>query len=138
MPVTPNSIVTPQTPKSATVVASVANTDYDDIPANAAGALITAGANGARVTKIYAIPRATVTATQLQLYRSTDAGTTKRLFESALMAAYTMAATTEAPNTDFGYSDDNPLILGAGEVVYPAIGVALAAGVVFVAEWADY
>ena len=138
MPVTPNSIVTPQTPKSATVVASVANTDYDDIPANAAGALITAGANGARVTKIYAIPRATVTATQLQLYRSTDAGTTKRLFESALMAAYTMAATTEAPNTDFGYSDDSPLILGAGEVVYPAIGVALAAGVVFVAEWADY
>ena len=138
MPVTPNSIVTPQIPKSATVVASVANTEYDDIPANAAGALITAGANGARVTKIYAIPRATVTATQLQLYRSTDAGTTKRLFESALMAAYTMAATTEAPNTDFGYSDDSPLILGAGEVVYPAIGVALAAGVVFVAEWADY
>ena len=138
MPVSPNSIVTPQTPKSATVVASVANTDYDDIPANAAGALITAGPNGARVTKIYAIPRATVTATQLQLYRSTDAGTTKRLFESALMAAYTMAATTEAPTTDFGYSDDNPLILGAGEVVYPAIGVALAAGVVFVAEWADY
>ena len=75
MPVTPNSIVTPQTPKSATVVASVANTDYDDIPANAAGALITAGPNGARVTRIYAIPRGTVTATQLQLYRSTDAGT---------------------------------------------------------------
>jgi hypothetical protein len=138
MPVTPNSIVTPQTPKSATVVATVANTDYDDIPANAAGALITAGANGARVTKIYAIPRATVTATQLQLYRSADGGTTKRLFESALMVAYTMAATTEAPTTDFGYSDDNPLILSANEVVYPAIGVALAAGVVFVAEWADY
>ena len=138
MPVTPNSIVTPQTPKSATVVASVANTDYDDIPANAAGALITAGPNGARVTRIYAIPRATVTATQLQLYRSTDAGTTKRLFRCALMAAYTMAATTEAPITDFGYSDDSPLILGPNEVVYPAIGVALAAGAVFVAEWADY
>ena len=138
MPVTANSIVTPQAPKAATAVATVANTDYDDIPANAAGALVTAGTNGARVTKLYAIPRATVTATQLQLYRSADAGTTKRLFDSALMAAYTMAATTEAPTTDFGYSEDNPLILVANEVVYPAIGVALAAGVVFVAEWGDY
>lgn len=138
MAVTANSIITPQAPKAATVVATAANTDYDDIPANVAGALITAGPNGARVTRLYAIPRATVTATQLQLYRSTDAGVTKRLFESALMAAYTMAATTDCPVTDFGYSDDNPLILAAGEVVYPAIGVALAAGVVFVAEWADY
>lgn len=139
MAVTANSIITPQTPKAATVVATAANSDYDDVPANAAGALITAGANGARVTKLYAIPRATVTATQLQLYRDGDgSGAAKRLFDSALMAAYTMAQTTEAPTTDFGYSDDNPLILAAGEKVYPAIGVALAGGVVFVAEWADY
>lgn len=138
MAVSANSIITPQTPKAGTVVATAANIDYDDVPANKAAALITAGANGARVTKLYAIPRATVTATQLQLYRSADAGTTNRLFDSALMSAYTMAATTEAPTTDFGYSDSNPLILGANEVVYPAIGVALAAGVVFVAEWADY
>ena len=139
MAVTANSIITPQFPKAATVVATAANNDYDDAPANAAAALVTAGANGARVTKIHAIPRATVTATQLQLYRDGDGGgAAKRLFDSALMGAYTMAQTTEAPTTDFGYSDDNPLILAAGEKVYPAIGVALAAGVVFVAEWADY
>lgn len=138
MPVTPNSIVTPQAPKANTVVCDTANTDYDDSPTNVGTALITAGANGARVTKLQAIPRGTVGATQLQLFRSSDAGTTKRLFDSALMAAYTMAQTTEAVTTDFGYSDDNPLILAPNEVVYPAIGVALAAGIVFIAEWADY
>lgn len=140
MAVTPNSIVTPQSVQANTVVCTAANSDYDDVPANAGSALITAGANGARVTRIVAIPRGTVTATQLQLYRDVDGtGTTKHLFDSALMSAYTMAQTTAiSAETDFGYSDANPLILAPGEKVYPAIGVALAAGVVFVAEWADY
>lgn len=140
MAVTPNSIITPQTVKANTVVCTAANTDYDDEPANVGGALITAGANGARVTKITAIPRATVTATQLQLYRDGDgSGTAKRFFDSALMSAYTMAATTVvSAEVDFGYSDASPLILAPGEKVYPAIGIGLTAGVVFVAEWADY
>lgn len=140
MAVTGNSFISPQAIKSNVVVCTAANSDYDDAPANVGTALVTAGANGARVTKIIAIPRATVTATQLQLYRDKDgSGTAKYLFDSALMSAYTMAQTTAiSAETDFGYSDTNPLYLAPNEIVYPAIGVALAGGVVFYAEWADY
>lgn len=135
MPVTPNSIVTPQTPKSAVVNAGTANTNYAS-PSNTQ-LLVTAGANGARLTKLQAIPVATqTTANQLQVFRSSDGGTTKRFADSALMATYTMAQTTEAPTTDLGYSDDNPLILQAGETVYVAVGQSQSVN--FIAEWADY
>ena len=135
MAVTANSIITPQTPKAATAEVTTGNTNYDT-PGNTA-VLITAGANGARVTRVSAIPRETVADTQLQLYRDGDgSGTNKRFFRSAKMASYTMASGTEAPITDFGYSDDNPLILGAGEKVYAA--TALTKKITFNAEWADY
>jgi len=136
MAVTANSIITPQAVKSGTAVATTANSTYTDTPTNSVK-LITAGANGARVTKITALARATVTITELQLYRSADGGTTKRLFNSRQMAAYTVAQTTGNTPTDLGYSDDNALILAANEEVYVAIGVSNT-GVVFAAEWADY
>ncbi|WP_394764291.1 hypothetical protein [Phenylobacterium sp.] len=135
MPGTANSIITPQTPQSSFVACSTANTSYTTSPTNTV-LVATAGAAGARLTKLRAIPLASVTATQLQEFRSSDAGTTKRFSNSALMAAYTMAQTTAAPVTDFGYSDDNPKILQAGEQLYVAIGVTGAVG--FEAEWANY
>jgi len=136
MAVTPNSIVTPQTPKSAAVALSTsANTNYTS-PTNTT-LVLTAGSNGARLTKLKAVPCATVTATQLQLFRSSDSGTTKRFASSALMAAYTMAQTTQAAQTDFGYSDSNPLILGASEQLYVAVGVG-SVQINVEAEWADY
>lgn len=138
MPVTPNSIITPQAIRSDGGVPVTANTTMTDSPTNTV-VIFTAGANGARVTRVSAIPRATVTATQLQLYRDKDgSGTVKRFFKSKLMAAYTMAATTEAPDVDFGYSDANPLILAPGEKIYAAIGVSLANGIAFTVEGADY
>ena len=138
MTVTANSIVTPQAPKASGGVCTTANTTYTDSPTNTV-VIATAGANGGRLTRISAVPRATVTATQLQLYRDSDGtGTVKRLFDTALVAAYTMAQTTEAPTTDFGYSEDNALILAAGEKVYAAIGVSVANGIAFTAEWGDY
>jgi hypothetical protein len=135
MPVTPNSIVTPQAVQSATAICTAAKTTYND--ATNAVLLVTAGANGAVVYGIRALPRATVTATQLQLYRSSDGGTTLILINSALMAAYTMAQTTAVPATDFGYSETNPLRLKATERLYVAIGVALAGGIVFDAQYED-
>ena len=89
MPATPNSIITPQVPKAATAALSTANTVLTDAPTNTV-ALVTAGLNGARVTKISAIPRAALSATLIQLFRSTDAGVTKRLFDCALMPACAM------------------------------------------------
>lgn len=137
MAVTANSIITPQAIKSATAVCTTANSTYTDSPTNSA-ALVVAGANGARVTRITAIARATVTITELQLYRDGNGtGTNKRLFNSKQMPAYTVAQTTGNTPTDFGYSDDNPLILAPGEIVHVAIGVSNT-GIVFSAEWADY
>ena len=135
MAITPNSIITPQTPKTATAVCATANTTYGNTPTNTA-VLVNAASQAVRVVRITAIPRATVTATQLQLFLSKDNGVTMRLIDSALMPAYTMAATTAAPKTDFGYSDDNPMLLQAGDTLYAAIGVT--GDIAFRAEMAEY
>ena len=137
MPVTPNSIITPQTPRAAAVVTTSANTTYTSSPSNT-GTLITAGANGARVTRIRSTPRASATATGLHLFLSTDGGTTKLLIDSVLMSAHTVAATTAIPQTDWGYSEDNPLILPANAILYVSQAVTLSDGIVTEAEWADY
>ena len=136
MAVTANSIITPQTPRAGTALCTTLNSTYSATPTNSQ-VLITAGANGARVVRVTAIPLETVSDTQLQLFRDGDgSGTIKRFFRSAKMTAHTMAQTTEAPVTDFGYSDDNPLILAAGEKVYAAIGATK--NIALSAEWADY
>ena len=133
---TANSIITPQTPKSAHVVTTTANSTYSTAPTNTV-LLVTAGANGSRLTRLHGIPIATVTtANQLQVFRSLDTGTTKHFADSQVMATYTLAQTTAAPKTDFGYSDDNPLILAPGEQLYVATGQSQS--VDWVAEWADY
>jgi hypothetical protein len=82
-------------------------------------------------------PRASVGATQLQLFRSPDNGTTVYLINSALMSAYTMAQTTAAPVTDFGYSESAPLRLGPSDTLWVGIGIALAGGVAFDAQYED-
>jgi len=136
MPVTPNSIVTPQSVKSNVVNLTTANATYTTTPTNSV-LLVTAGANGARLTRLAAIPCANVgTANQIQVFRSLDSGATKYFADSAAMATYTMAASTEAPTTDFGYSESNPLILSPNERIYMAEGQAVSVNVV--AEWADY
>lgn len=138
MPVTPNSIVTPQAINTGTCVVTGANTTYTDSPTNDA-LLFTAGVNGARVTKISAIARSTVgTATKLQVYRSTDSGTTKRWCLTALMAVYTQAADTSQTPTDFGLTDLNPLLLAPNERLYAAASQANSNGIVFNAEGSNY
>lgn len=137
MPVSQNKVVTSQALQSGQAVCTAAKTTYNDA-ANAV-LLVTAGANGAVLYSLRAIARATVTATQLQAYRSSDGGVTLQLFDMALMAAYVMAQTTvPAPiKTDFGYTETAPLRLKPAERIYAAIGVALAGGVVFDATWED-
>jgi hypothetical protein len=221
MPVTPNSIVTPQTPWSATAVATTANTNYTDSPTNtvllapvyllnpnpfsvvnasptvtvtqaahglatgdtitiagaaAVGGITPSGAyqvtvltsstytithgsnatstttgggsgvtaqdsrtsrNGARITRLTALARATNTATELQLYVSNDGGTTKRLIRSTTMPAYSVVQTAGQTAVDMGYSDSAPLILGASDTLYVGIGVTNT-GIVFRAEGFGY
>lgn len=128
-----------QTPKNVTAVATAAvGTITGDSPTNTV-VLLTAGADGAILTRLSAIPRATVTASSLVLFTSSDSGTTKRLIDSALMSAQTIATTTAiTPTTFTTYSETTPLRLAAGEQLYVGSQVALASGIVFKAEYTDF
>lgn len=128
-----------QTPKNATAVATTAtSTTTGDSPANTV-LLLTAGINGALLTRLAAMPRDTITASRLGLWISSDSGTTKRWFDSVLMAAHTVATTTAIPLTAFTrYSEDTPLRLEAGMQIYVGTAVTLANGIVFTAEYTDF
>lgn len=127
-----------QTTKTATAVCTAACTVANDTPTNTQ-LLFTAGADGAILTNLSAMPRATATANSLALFLSNDSGTTKRLIDSEVMAAYTMATTTAIPETQFSrYSEVTPLRLGAGDQLYVGTQVALAGGVVFKAEYSNF
>lgn len=128
-----------QTPQTATAVATGAvGTITGDAPTNTVE-LLTAGADGAILTRLTAIPRATVTASSLLVFISKDGGTTKRLIDSELMAAHTVATTTAIPETVFTmYSETTPLRLAAGDRLYVGSQVALASGIVFRAEFTDF
>ena len=128
-----------QTPKIAAVVATDAVASLGgDTPTNTVE-LLTAGADGCIVTRLTAMPRATVTASSLLLFVSEDNGTTKRLIDSVLMSAHTVATTTAIPQTYFiNYSESSPLRLEAGAKLYVGTQVALASGIVFRAEFTDF
>jgi hypothetical protein len=135
MAVTANSIITPQTPKSNRVNVATANTTFTTSPTNTQ-LLITAGANGARVTKIHAIPCENVTASNLQVYRQASGSSNKYLAMSQTCGPDTVSGTDGAFSTDFGLSDDSPMILTGLEEVYVATGISKSFN--FIAEWADY
>lgn len=137
MPVTQNGFVSAQTLKTAYAVCDTANTDLDDSPTTVV-ALLTAGSNGAIVYALKATPRATVTATRLGLYLSKNGGATKRLVRQATMPAATVSTAAGAFSTDLGgFGETNPLRLEAGDMLYVDIGVSLAAGIVFDAEYEE-
>lgn len=137
MSVTPNSIVTPQTPKTNQANTAAAQTTFPPTtsPSNTV-LLVTAGAAGSRLTRLTATPQATITANHVQLYRSPDSGTTKYFVKGVLMAAATVDTTHQADATDFGFSDDNPMFLAANERLYMAS--SLSTSVNYSAEWADF
>ena len=149
MPLTYNSLLTPQKPAALTAVATTANTNYTDTPTNMVEFLPANGntiaveyPNGLRLSSLKALARATPTATELQLFVSDAAGAVKRFISSTLMAAYTVAQTTGQTEVDFTYgasaiSDSNPLILAAGERLWFAIGVTNT-GIVARAEGGAY
>jgi hypothetical protein len=101
--------------------------------------LCKAGADGALLTRLSAVPRATVTESDLLLWTSSDDGTTLYLLDSALMAAHTVAATTAIPLTAFSrYTEDTPLRLEANMSLYVGTAVTLASGIVFNGNYTDF
>ena len=127
-----------QTPKTSSAVATLAGAITGDAPTNTV-LLVTAGADGAILTNVRAMPRATVTASSLTLYISSDGGTTQRMIDSALMSAYTQATTTLTPVTSFsGITETTPIRLAAADRIYCQSEVALAGGIVFTAQFTDF
>lgn len=137
MSLTPNTAVLPQTPISRTAIATVAEAAFN-APTNAVDLLTAAdNQNGARISRLFAIPRATIgTANNIQLYERN--GATYTLIDSQLMGAVTPGASVANPKTDFGYSEDFPLYVRAGYGLAVAIGLAVANGVTVKAEGGLY
>lgn len=135
-----------QQPRTATAVVSAAtaltgaNSLATDTPA--CTLLLTAGADGSLLTRLWAMPRQTISATGLYLllHKASDPAGQARLIDSMLMAAYSLAATTMIPQTVFSaYNEGTPLRLDAGDQLFVASGVAFAAGgIVFRAELTDF
>lgn len=137
MPVTPTSIITPQTPFSATAIATTADVAFN-APVNTVTLLDrTLNVNGFRGTRLFAIPRAAIAASLNCLVYVYD-GATKWLMDSALMGIVTPGAAVANPKADFFYSDDNAFYLKAGLGLEVAIGASIANGVVFKVEGGLY
>lgn len=137
MTVTTNAAVLPQTPISRTAVCTAAEVVFNG-PTVVVDLLTAAdNVNGARISRLYAIPRATIgTANNIQLYERNGAVYT--LIDSALMATVTPGASFANTKTDFGYSDDAPLFVRAGYGLAVATGLAVANGIVVKAEGGLY
>jgi len=96
--------------------------------------------NGGILTKVTAIQRAALVAdNRVDLFISKDGGTTQKFLLSALMPTHTpIAVTTEVPVTDFGFTEENPLRLEAGDEIHAGSSTALAGGINFTGEWSDF
>jgi len=128
-----------QAARIQTAVVTAATVGIGTDSPTGAVALLTAGEEGCLVTRITAMPRATVTASSLVLFVKKAGDTALRLIDSELMSAHTVSATTAIPETAFGnISDSTPLRLDAGDELHVGSQVALASGIVFAAQWMDY
>jgi len=128
-----------QTPKTAMAIVTGAQGDLDSTTPTDVVLLATIGAEGALLTRLTAIPRATVTPSSLRLFISKTDETGCVLRSSALMAAYTVADTTAIPVTTFeAFTESAPLRLEAGDKLYVGSAVALAEGIVFNAEYTEF
>lgn len=134
---TANSIITPQTPKDWTAVATTAETGFNS-PTNVVTLIDeTVHTAAHRITSLYAIARAAIgTACNCQLYKKV--GSTYTLIDSAVLSVATPSASVANHKADFGYSETSPLILAAGVGLAVAIGQSIANGVVFKAQGGDY
>lgn len=123
MAVTPNSIITPQTPLSGKAKLTTQNTSYD-VP-NAAVQVLAGQPNGARLTRVQAIMAATSVAGDVSIYGYD--GTNYRLIKAMPIAAQTIGAggnIAAITPIDFGYTDAAPLLLGVNEQLMAALSVA--------------
>jgi hypothetical protein len=141
MTVTTNSIITPQKAVSFTAIATTADVAFN-APVNVVTlvdeTVVGNNDNGLRLTSIIAIPRATPIGTAINCLLYKKVGSVYTLIDSVLMPTGSPGASIANVKTDFGYFEDNPLILGAGIGLSVAIGLSAANGIVFRAHGGAY
>lgn len=131
----------PQTPKFGSAVITAANTLLDG--SGTIAEVLTAGADGTQVYGLYAGARATVTATAVRFFISTDGGSSWKYLPEfdSLIPAHTVADTTvnEGRVTVIDReSETDRLDLPANAKLGAAIAVPLAGGVQVAAFGWDY
>ena len=143
-----NVAVFAQTPKTAdaVVATAVAMTGVGSIAdtsntVNGTFLLLTAGSEGAIVTKIHMIARSTISATTgfLFLRRAATSSGNRVLIDTVLLQAVSVTATTNATKTAFsGITEAAPLRLAAGDELYVGISVNASTGITAYAEYTDF
>ena len=131
-----------QTPKSeANACTSAVASLSGNTPTNTVE-LLTAGSDGAMITSISGMTRATNSAMALYLFISVNSGSDKTLMSSTLMEAHTVAATTAIPVYEFTHpdgtaiSEERPLRLEASAELW--VGIGASGNVVFQAQMTDF
>ena len=132
----------PQTPKFGFAKVTTANTALDG-----SGTITTIGeamgADGGRITGLYAGAQATVTATAVRFFVSIDSGVTWVYvpYLERLIPAHTVASTTLNAGQVTVIDQEDPAVyldLPAGALLGCTSAVALAGGIAFAAIWTDF
>lgn len=140
MPSPSNAFKSPQTVKSGAVLHSAQQSTWPPtVTPGQSSLLATAGANGARFTRVGALPHESTGAFFVaQLYRDLGTGGASKYLVAAIAGTNDTVSATDAPIAlDFGFSEDNPLFLQANERLYVAHSLNNKV-VGFYAEWGDY
>jgi len=128
-----------QSPKTATAVVTAAATNTGTDTPTGVVTLFTAGPDGAIMTRLTAIPRASVSASALLLYLSSSADSyaTQRLIDSETMPLQNITTGAGIGETTFAnYSEARPGRLAPGDRI--GVASALSVNVVFKAEYTDF
>lgn len=130
--------VFPKTPQFAVATVTAANTNNDGT--GEITTLLTAGDEGSLITNLHCNRGGTSTATQVRLFISLNNGTTWKLLDVRLLAAYTVSPTTLPVDQIFvdRINPNSSIRLPAHAKIGVTIAVAQSAGVNFLAEYMDY
>ncbi len=143
-----NTAVFAQTTKTtATVLTAAINLTGAGSMADTANAvsgtseLLTAGDEGAIVTRISVTPRVTNTASVVMLFvqPADSPATTRILLDTLAIPAATLSATVGATRRDFVLANEaSPIRLGAGDKLHVGMSVALAGGMTVYSEFTNF
>lgn len=138
MAVTANSAITPQKIKSAQIQVTLASSSLGTTAPTNLVKLMNPSADGGRLTKLELAVHDSTVATKVLVYKSKDGGTTKHLWKTKVIPAFTSSNILEAPTYDLGLDDSVPDFMGTTtDEIYVGL-VTACAGINVFAQWGDY